>query len=72
MGSGTLFRLTQSGSVYTMTTGLGYIDGLDFASKGHLFMTSDSKLYQVETTADNLTYMVYSANHSKACFQSRR
>lgn len=53
----TLFRMTQAGAVYTVTTGVNFIKGLDFDASGHLFMTNGDQLFQVNTTTGSLTLL---------------
>jgi sugar lactone lactonase YvrE len=57
MTGSALFRMTQGGAVYTVTTGGGYINGLDFDASGRLFMTYGNQLFQVNTSNGSLTLL---------------
>lgn len=57
MTDGALIRMTQAGAVFTVTAGLGYINGLDFDTAGRLFMTSGNQLFQVSTSDGDLTLL---------------
>jgi sugar lactone lactonase YvrE len=50
-GDSRLYRLTQAGQLFTVTTGLTFgIGGLDFDASGQLYMTMDNELYHVDTS----------------------
>jgi sugar lactone lactonase YvrE len=55
---GGLYRMTQSGQIYTITTdpSLG-INGLDFDLAGQLYMTSANALYRVDTSNGERTLL---------------
>jgi sugar lactone lactonase YvrE len=57
-GDATLYRMTQSGQVFTVTAGLPWgILGLDFDSHGQLFMTLTDKVYRVNTADGSRTLL---------------
>jgi len=55
-GDSTLYRLTQAGEIFTVTTGLPCcINALDFDSSGQLYMAMGNELFRVNTTDGSRT-----------------
>jgi sugar lactone lactonase YvrE len=56
MDDSTIYRLTQSGQLTAVATGLPFgLGGLDFDASGQLYATFDDELYRVDTTSGSRT-----------------